>query len=134
MQKQQHRIALRGSEESISHFTRLLIELKEATGHSSAELLTDVMASFRMDKQKSSPLGSTAASRVGASAARVFHLQLLSSPELQSRIAEDIVGLRLAADIKLALAAQGVPRPEFLLEVRRTWPDRDLTNVYLFSE
>ena len=114
----QQRIALKGTESTISHFTNLLRGLKDLFGINSAEVITNSIQHWRengyktlSDKHLSLNLVTKYFSdESNLYNTRVFHLQLLTSTETISRITSDVDRLKRDSTLKSAIEMYGIGR------------------------
>ena len=111
----QQRISLKGSETTIAHFTNLLREVKDLFGSNSAEVITNAIQHWRengykaiADKTLSLNLVTKYFSESNQYNTRIFHLQLLTSTDIMSRITLDVERLKRDSTLKSAIEMYGI--------------------------
>ena len=112
----QQRIALKGTESTIGHFTNLLRELKDLFGINSAEVILNAIQHWRengyktlSDKSLSLNLVTKYFSELtSVYNTRTFHLQLLTSTEMMTRITSEVDRLKRDSTLKSAIEMYGI--------------------------
>ena len=111
----QQRIALKGTESTITHFTNLLRETKDLFSINSADVITNAIQHWRengyktlLDKNLNLNLITKYFRDSNIYNSRIFHLQLLTSTEIMSRINSDVDRLKRDTTLKNAIEMYGI--------------------------
>lgn len=112
----QQRIPLKGTEESIDHFTNLLKLTKLKKGVNSAEVLLNALVFWHNSTSLLNKHQCSAYERNCGRVSRIFYLQVLTTPDVMEQINEHLDRLRRGYALKSLLDSQNVGRAEFLLE------------------
>ena len=117
----QHRIPLKGHDDSIEFFTKLLREIKSLSGLNSADVLLNAIYLWQntYSSNNNNRHKSTAKQRITSSVSRSFYLQLLTSTDIQTKINFELDKLRCDHTLRSILSEDaGIGRhsAEYLLE------------------
>jgi len=108
----QQKLMLKGSDESIDYFTKVLKDIKDKGGYSTAEALLEAMEYW--DKNSSTTASCEALERQGK--VRAMQLSLLCGPEVHLRINKDIETLKRDNAMSLVMMRNRVGKDEWMME------------------